>query len=96
MIQDRPGYNYTVINATGATNIPGAEYFGGYQVLAAAGAYTMDVYDNTAASGQKLVSALSVNSAASLIHNHPIRLSAGLTVNLSDNPTDGLILVFWK
>lgn len=92
-----PIWDYYVINATGATVVfPGSCVFGGWEVVGAAGAHTMDVYDNTAASGQKLVNGQSVASAASSRRDSGIRCLNGITVNMSGDPTDAQILIFYK
>lgn len=90
--------NKTVINATGVTVVnAGPCVFHGYMVLAAAGAHTMDVYDSAAAaSGQKVVTALSVNSAAEKLMPQGLHMDNGIVANLSGDPTDGLILVLWS
>lgn len=95
---DLTPWNYTVINATGATVIAktGHVVYGGYRILAAAGAHTMDIYDNGAASGQKFASGISVNGAANAEETVGFQCKNGLTVNMSGDPTDGLILVRWR
>ena len=91
-------WKYKVINANGATPIGGGPLiYGGYKILGAAGAHTLDVYDHaSSATGQKLESALSVNTAADKEYVGGIEALNGLTVNLSGDPTDGLILVRYR
>lgn len=85
------------VDASGATVVySGACIYGGFIVLGAAGAHTMDVYDNTSAAGVKVLNAQSVNSAADGTKTIGIKMSNGITANLSGNPTDGLILVLYK
>jgi hypothetical protein len=95
---DAVGYwEKAVIDATGATVVyTGPCIYGGYIIVAAAGAHTMTLYDNTAASGQVLLNALSVNSAADATKAMGIKCDNGITANLSGNPTDGLVLVLYK
>lgn len=95
-------WNYTVINGTGATVVRnvsthGPVTYGGYKILGNAGAYTITVYDNTAASGQLLEpSAISVASAGEKVYTKGLRVANGICVNLSGDPTDGLILILWR
>lgn len=90
-------WSYAVINATGATVVySGSCAFGGWEVMGAAGAFTMDVYDNTAASGQKLVNGQSVAAAASSRRDSGIKCLTGITVNMSGDPTDAQVLIFYK
>lgn len=90
--------NKTVINATGATVVnAGRCYFHGYIVLGNAGALTMDVYDSAAAaSGQKVVNALSIAAAAEKLLPSGIQMDNGIVANLSGAPTNELILVLWS
>lgn len=95
-------WNYTVVTATGATVIRsvathGPVTYGGYKILGNAGAYTITLYDNTAASGQLLEpSAISVASAAEKVYAKGLRVANGICVSLSGDPTDGLILILWR
>lgn len=92
-----PGWEKAVINANGATPVcAGPCLYGGYEILGNAGAHTMDIYDNVAASGQKVANAVSVGAAASKPLAVGWCMTVGLTVNLSGDPTDGLILVFFR
>jgi hypothetical protein len=85
-----------VINATGATVVySGVCRYGGFRIVGAAGALTMDVYDNTAASGQKVSAQISVAAALDGILTVGIDMDNGITVNLSGDPTDGQILVLY-
>jgi hypothetical protein len=95
---DAVGYwEKAVINAAGLTQVyAGACVYGGYQIMGAAGAHTMDIYDNTAASGQKVANAVSVNAAADARKDTGIKMSNGIAANLSGDPTDNQILVFYK
>lgn len=90
--------NKTVINATGATVVnAGPCVFHGYMVLGAAGAFTMDVHDHaSAASGQKVVNAVSVAAAAEKLMPQGVHMDNGIVANLSGDPTDGMILVLWS
>lgn len=90
-------WNYAVINANGATVVySGSCVYGGYQILGNAGAATVNIYDNTAASGQILDPAFTVAAAAVNRRDSGVVCLTGLTVNCSADPTDGLILVFYK
>jgi hypothetical protein len=97
-----PEWNYSVINATGATTVRsvatnGGVTYGGYKILGNAGVLTMTIYDNTAASGQLLEpSGISVAAASEKLYATGVRCQTGVTVNLSGDPTDGLILILWK
>ena len=94
----RDDYTYTVINASGLTVVSSKKcVYGGFRVLAAAGAFNMDIFDNaSAASGQKLEPTTSVNTPANGILVTGIVAENGLVVNMSGDPTDALILVFWQ
>ena len=95
-------WNYSVVKATGDTVIRnvsahGPVTYGGYKILGDAGAFTMSIYDNTAASGQLLEpTGISVGAAAEKVYAKGLRCGNGITVNLSGDPTDGLILILWK
>lgn len=91
-------WDYYVVNATGVNVVfAGACVFGGWEVMGAAGAHTLDVYDNaSAASGQKLVNGQSVASAASSRRDSGIRCLNGIVANMSGDPTDAQILIFYK
>lgn len=90
-------WSYAVINANGATVVySGSCVYGGYQILGNAGAATLNIYDNTAASGQILDPAFTVAAAAVNRRDTGVVCLTGLTVNCSADPTDGLILVYYK
>lgn len=92
-------WDRAVINATGATVVfNGPCVYGGYRILANAGAFVMNVYDNVAASGQQLEATAGVSVAAAANGKQQIgeKCYLGLTVNMSGDPTDGLILVYYK
>lgn len=90
--------NKAVINASGATIVnAGPCVFHGYMVLGAAGAFTMDVYDSAAAaSGQKVVNALSVAAAAEKLMPQGVHMANGIVANTSGDVTDDMILVLWS
>jgi hypothetical protein len=85
-------------NASGVNVIcKGPCIYGGYRVLAAAGAHTLTVYDNaSAASGNQVTSAISVNTAADGTMVNGIRMENGIVANLSGDPTDGLVMVLYR
>ena len=94
---DISGWRYTVINATGVTLImSGPCVYGGYKVLAAAGAHTMDIHDSKDASGQRVATAISVAAAADQEYTVGIACKNGLAAVLSGDPTDAMILVRWR
>jgi len=91
------GWQSTIINATGATVVtPKPAVYGGYRILGAAGAFTMDVYDNDAAASGKRVDTTSVVAAKENERHDGMMMQNGITVNMSGDPTDDLIIVLWK
>lgn len=98
-VVEAPSYwDVRVVNTTGATVVfAGACIYGGYRVLAAAGAFTLDVYDNAStASGQRVEAGISVNTPGSGMLANGIKCDNGVVADMSGNPTDGLILVFYR
>jgi hypothetical protein len=97
MLGESP-WNYAIINATGVTVVSSVPVeYGGLRVIAAAGAFTIDVYDNaSAASGQRLDSQSVAAALDKLTPSNGIRARNGLVANMSGDPTDALILVFWR
>jgi len=93
-------WNYTPINANGATTVvTGSGSFWGIVVIGAAGTVNVDAYDNTAASGQKLVAQFSAAAATqkpALAGTAGIKFGTGLTINCSADPTDAQILAIWR
>ncbi len=96
-MQNQNVASYTVINPAGATVVlSGRGVYLGYKVLGNAGALTMDIYDNTAASGQLLEpAAISVAAAAEKVYGTGVEVKNGITVNVSGDPTDGLIMILF-
>lgn len=95
------GWNATPINANGATVVvTGPGTFWGIVVVAAAGSVSVNAYDNTAASGQRLMQQRSAASAgefpALANGSGGINFGTGLTINCSADPTDACILAIWK
>lgn len=97
-------WNYFILPNAVQTNVikardpQGSLTYGGYRILGAAGAGTLNVYDNTAASGQKIeVSGLTIAAAADKIFTAGIACTIGLTVDaLGTAPTAGLVMILWK
>lgn len=94
------GWNRTAVNSTGTTVIRtvaanGVVIFGGYQVVSAAGAFTLDLYDSAAAaSGNKLCQQANVNVLADYTQN--INCANGIVASMSGDPTDNCIFILWK
>lgn len=87
----------TLIANTGLTVVmSGPCTYGGYRILGAAGANTMDVHDGVTTAGMKLGSAISVAAALALESPCGIRCANGLAVNMSGAPTAGQVLVLWR
>ena len=93
-----PYWKKFVVNGTGATVVSANPcVYGGYEVVGAAGANTMDIYDSaSAASGQKVAAAISVAAAAKDRLADGIAMDNGIVVNLSGDPTDAQILIFYR
>lgn len=90
-------YDVWQINATGLTQVcTGACIFGGFKITGNAGALNMDIYDNTAASGLKLIPQQSVAAAAEYMPAFGRKCYNGIAVNMSGDPTDDLIVIFYK
>ena len=100
MVSISGGWNRTAVDVTGTTVIRtvaanGAVIFGGYQVVSAAGAFTLDLYDSAAAaSGNKLCPQANVNILADYEQN--INCTNGIVASMSGNPTDSCIFILWK
>lgn len=85
-------------NATGVNVIcNGPCIYGGYRILAAAGAHTMTIFDHaSAAAGNQATAAISVNTAADAVLVKGILMENGIVASLSGDPTDGYVMVLYR
>ena len=96
------GWNRTAVDASGTTVIRtvagatnGFVIFGGYQVVSAAGAFTLDLYDSAAAaSGNKLCPQANVNILADYEQN--INCTNGIVASASGDFTNSCVFILWK
>lgn len=90
-------YDYfPLVNNGNSLVFSGPCVFGGYQIMGAAGAGTVNVFDNTTNSGQIMVPPFTVAAAAVNVLAPGRRCLNGITVNITALPTAGQILIFYK
>lgn len=92
-----PHWNIARINANGLTQVfTGPCIYGGFRILGNAGGATMNIYDDVAVVASKLIDTTTVAAYADKKQAAGEKCLTGLAVNMTADPTDNLILVFYQ
>lgn len=94
------GWNYTLITTNATTVVKtGGGVFGGIFATAAGSAWTVNAYDNTAASGNQLVvpafTVVAGQQPSTAAPSLPVTFNNGLTI-VTAGSTPGTLYVLWQ